>query len=227
MKKFNKSLIVGLSLFVAFVIFTILVKVADVAVIGPLDSKIGLSTINKAVFDCFGQSKACHYVSEVFIYLSVVIGLFFAVKGFVQLIKRKSISKVDYNILILGIFYAVLVAVYLIFEFVVVNYRPVLVDGELKASYPSSHTILALFLIGSGVLQLHRFYDISKTKLVAVDVVSIVLVVILIVTRLLSGMHWLTDIVGGVLIALALVFVCDGVLVNAKSKHENIENKNS
>ena len=212
MKKLNKSLIVGISLFVAFALFTILVKVVDVSAVGPLGSKVGFSALNDAVFDAFGKSEAWYHITEALGIVALLVAAGFAVFGLVQIIKRKSLKLVDNNIFLLGIFYVVLALFYLLFEVVVINKRPILVEGELEASFPSSHTMLTVFIMGSAMIQFHKIFAEKKKLVITLDVLSIIIVAVTVIGRLLSGMHWFTDIIGGVLLSLALVFIYHGVL---------------
>jgi undecaprenyl-diphosphatase len=123
---------------VAFAVFTILVKFVDVSDVGPFGSKVGFSKMNDAVFGAIGTSDAWYHISEIFGILALILAGVFVIVGLVQLIKRKSLKMVDNHILALGVFYVVVALAYLIFEVVVINKRPVLVEGELEASYPSS-----------------------------------------------------------------------------------------
>jgi hypothetical protein len=61
----------------------------------------------------------------------------FAVLGLCQLVKRKSIRKVDFRILLLGAFYMIVIALYLFSEFVVIHYRPVMLSQSLETAYPT------------------------------------------------------------------------------------------
>ena len=200
MKKTDKNFIIGLMLLIVFVLFTILVKFVDVEAVGPLGSEVGFSHINHDFFEFCGHSKVWDYVSDAMMIVSLLVVVAFVVLGVVQLAKRKSLKKVDSNILILGVFYMLLAIVYLLFEVVVINYRPVLVDGTLKASYPSTHTMLSLFIIASAEIQLHKFFSVNKKLLLSADIVSSCLLILIVVSRVLSGVHWLTDILGAILI---------------------------
>lgn len=212
MKKLNKSLIVGISLFVAFVVFTVLVKFVDVAAVGPLGSKIGFSRINKSIFEGIGTSDLCYNISEIFGTLALILAGVFVIVGLIQLIKRKSLKMVDNHILALGVFYVVVALSYILFELVVINKRPVLIEGALEASYPSSHTMLSICILGSAIIEIHKLFAEKKKLVIALDIASVVVMLIIVVGRLLSGMHWFTDIIGGILISLALVFIFQGVL---------------
>lgn len=220
MKKLNKSLVVGISLFVAFAVFTILVKFVDVSAVGPLGSKVGFSKMNDAVFGAIGTSDAWYHISEVFGILALILAGVFVIVGLVQLIKRKSLKMVDNHILALGVFYVVVALAYLIFEVVVINKRPVLVGGELEASYPSSHTMLSVCILSSAIIEVHKFFAGKKKLVIALDTASVVVMLVVVIGRLLSGMHWFTDIIGGVLLSLALVFIYHGVLKLIEKKKD-------
>jgi undecaprenyl-diphosphatase len=135
----------------------------------------------------------------------------FALLGLVQWIKRKQLLKVDYNILILGGFYIVVMAVYVLFELLVVNYRPVLIDGVLEASYPSSTTMLVMCVMPTAIMQLNERI---KTKILKRLVTSSIIVFVgfMVIGRLVSGVHWFTDIIGGALLSLGLVLMYRAVV---------------
>ena len=97
-------------------------------------------------------------------------------------------------------------AVYILFEFVVVNYRPILIDGFLEASYPSSTTMLVMCVMPTAIMQLT---DRIKNNIIRVSVAVILSLfsVFMVVGRLLSGVHWLSDIIGGALISCGLVML--------------------
>lgn len=130
---------------------------------------------------------------------------FFVLLGFVQLIKRKSFKKVDRELKLLALFYLAVAAIYLLFEkFLIINYRPIMLNGQLESSYPSSHTLFAITLCGSAMLLTKSFLKLKHATLV--NVVLSVLMLVTVVGRLLSGVHWATDIMGGILIGFTLVF---------------------
>lgn len=227
MKKLNKSIITGAILFLCFVIFTILVKFAHVSAIGPLNSSVGFSKINLYIFNHTKHILAWHYVSEAVLYLSFAVAIVFACVGIAQLIKRKNIKAVDKNLILLGSFYIVVALIYIVFEFVVINFRPILIDGVLEASYPSSHTMISVFLIGSALIELHKMGKFNKWLILSADVFSIAILVLGILGRLFSGMHWFTDVFAGVLLSVALLFIFYGlrqiVSGNNKSSEKDID----
>lgn len=223
MKKLNKSLIVGLILFLCFIVFTILVKFVDVGSVGPLDSKVGFSRINGKVFSKIGESKFWYNISEILGILSLIIAGGFVIVGLIELIRRKKLKLVDNHILALGVFYVVVAICYALFEILVINKRPVLVDGKLEASYPSSHTMLAICIMGSAIIEFNKFFSQNKKLLITLDSLSAVLMVMVIFSRLLSGMHWFTDILGGIIISASLIFIYNGVLKLLENYSKKVE----
>ena len=134
--------------------------------------------------------------------LVFIIG--FALLGLFQWIRRKHLLQVDRSILVLGGFYLVTMGAYLLFETVVINYRPVLIGGIMEASYPSSTTMLVLCVMPTAMLQ---FHDRIKNKLFKSCINSVIaaFTVFMVIGRLISGVHWLSDIIGGILLSSALV----------------------
>ena len=204
MKKSVRNFCVSVGLFLAFIIFTLVVLTVDRANVGAGGTEIGLAKLNVWAYKLLGTSEPFYYLSEVLGVISLLIAFFFCSLGAVQLIKRKSLKKIDKYIIGLGVFYLVVIAFYLLFELFIVNYRPVLVDGKLEASYPSSHTMLACCIIVSALLNLKHIISNVKIR-TAIQVIGIVFIISSIVARMLSGVHWFTDIVGGALISTGLV----------------------
>lgn len=205
MKRKN-SFAISLVLFILFGILTWALVNIDVQAIGPESSTIGLASINKIVDDWIGTSEFWYKTTEVFGYLGILTAVGFALIGFGQLISRKSLFKIDSSIIILGIFYILVIGIYILFEKVIINYRPVIIDGELAASFPSTHTMMILSIMGMGIIQFRRMIG-DRVKLKIVNTLSIIIILVTIVGRMLSGVHWFTDILGGILISLALVFL--------------------
>lgn len=211
MKKLNKNFIIGGSFAVLFLVFTLLVKFADVEAIGPLGSSVGLAGLNE-LFMVKVTSNVWDLICDAIMVLAIASALVFVTIGVVQLIKRKSLKKVDKNIYVLAGLYAVVVIVYVLFELVVINHRPVLENGELAASYPSSHVLISMTLVLSSLIQAHKYLKNNKKLLVLCDVLAAVLVVALVACRMLSGVHWITDIIASVIVSVALIYIYKGVL---------------
>jgi undecaprenyl-diphosphatase len=175
-----------------------------VRAIGPLGSTVGFAALNGYARDLIGVNMSLYVITDWFGLVPIATALGFAILGLVQWIKRKNIWKVDHSILALGVFYVVVIAVYLLFEFVEVNYRPVLIDGYLEVSYPSSTTMLVMCVMPTAAMQASSRIK-SRVFRQCVLFAIIAFVAFMIVGRILSGVHWITDIIGGALISVGLV----------------------
>jgi undecaprenyl-diphosphatase len=202
MKK--KNIVITSILFVLFGIYTYLVKTINVKTIGPNKSKVGFAFINGWFHKVIGSNMTIYKVTELLGYALLLIVLVFGVIGIIQLIKRKSLLKVDREIISLGILYVCMGVIYVLFEKVIINYRPILIDKVLEASYPSSHTMLAM-CVGISFLMVSNKYFGKYSKYLNILVTALLTLVL--TGRIISGVHWLTDIVGGVIISTSLVYL--------------------
>jgi undecaprenyl-diphosphatase len=185
----------GGCLLAAFGLWTALVQLVDVQAIGPKGSKVGFAALNSFVHETIGVHLALYVVTDWLspIPLGCILG--FAVLGAVQWVRRKAIRQVDRSILALGGFYAIVLAAFLFFEKMVVNYRPVLIIGVLEASYPSSTTMLVLCVMPTAMMQLRERMKPGKLCL-SITVVLGAFMAFMVVGRLISGVHWFSYIVG-------------------------------
>lgn len=203
-KKNKKALVWGASLLAAFVLWTVFVRFVDVQAIGPEGSSVGFATLNGYVHDLTGENMSLYVITDWLGLVPIGTAFGFAVLGLVQWIKRKSLLKVDRSILVLGGFYIVVMAVYVLFEVVVINYRPTLIDGYLEASYPSSTTMLVMCVMPTAMMQLRaRIKNKAFSRCVMVAISAFI--AFMAIGRLMSGVHWITDIIGGVLVSAGLV----------------------
>ncbi|MBR6572862.1 MAG: phosphatase PAP2 family protein [Clostridia bacterium] len=204
MKSFKKSLGVFVFLFLSFILWTVAISFIDLGSIGPNGSSVGFATLNGWFHSVTGVHMTLYLITDWAGLVPVAVGFGFAVLGLVQWIKRKNILKVDFNILTLGGFYILVLAFYLLFEEFVVNYRPILINGYLEASYPSSTTLLVFCIMPTAILQLKARIKRQTLKKV-LNIIIVVFTVFMVVGRLISGVHWLTDIIGGILLSGSLV----------------------
>ncbi len=188
----------------AFMLWTFLVRHIDVQSIGPNGSSVGFAAMNAAFHRLTGVHMTLYTVTDWLGLLPFGLVMGFAVLGLVQLIRRKSILKVERSILILGVFYIAVLSAYLFFEKVVINYRPVLISGSPEASYPSSTTMLALCVLPSAMMQLNGRIRNAFARRAALGLLA-ALSVFMVIGRLLSGVHWVSDIIGGILLSGGLV----------------------
>ena len=205
MKKRNYvSLYVAITLLIAFVLWTALVSVIDVRKIGPQESAVGFAALNQYIHGLTGVNMTLYTVTDWLGLVPIGVALGFAIFGLAQWIKRKSLAKVDKSIMILGGFYIAVMSVYLLFEIVTVNYRPVLIEGILETSYPSSTTMLAMCVMPTAAMQLNSRIASRPLKISLTSTITL-FTVFMVIGRLMSGVHWFTDIVGGVLVSAGLV----------------------
>ena len=205
-KETRKNFCIALGLLVAFALWTVAICFVDVKTIGPKESAVGFSTVNKFVHQLTGVHMSLYIITDWLGLVPIAFAIGFATLGLVQWIKRKRILKVDYNLLVLGVFYLAVIAFYLLFEMVVINYRPVLIDGILEASYPSSTTMLVTCVMPTAVMQFNdRIKNRAIRRLVAFIIASFI--GFMVIGRLISGVHWFSDIVGGALLSAGLVLM--------------------
>lgn len=202
----KKKLFVGAGFLGAFVLWTVLVSLVDIRPIGPNGSRVGFAALNGFVHWLTGVNLLLYTVTDWLGLVPIAVAFGFAVLGLVQWIKRKRLWKVDGSLLVLGGFYIVVMAAYIFFEAVVINYRPVLIDGYLGASYPSSTTMLVMCVMPTAMLQLRpRIKNRVFRRCVMIAIAAFT--AFLVIGRLMSGVHWLTDIIAGALLSTGLVMV--------------------
>ena len=200
----RKNLYIAVCLLVAFTVWTVLVQFVNVQPIGPNGSKVGFATVNTFVGELIGVHMTLYIITDWLGLVPLILALGFAGLGLAQWMKRKDIRKVDYSILVLGGFYIVVMAVYFLFEVVVINYRPVLIEGFLEASYPSSTTMLVLCVMPTAAMQFNsRIKHMTLRNIIAASIMAFT--VFMVIGRLLSGVHWFSDIIGGILLSTGLI----------------------
>ena len=216
--KEKRNLLAGVGLIGAFALWTVLIQYVDVQAVGQNGTKIGFADFNVWFHRLTGVHMTIYTITDWLGLAPIFICLCFGTLGFVQLVKRRSLLKVDPDILLLGIYYVLVIACYLIFEMIPVNYRPVLIEGRLEASYPSSTTLLVLSVMPTLWFQANRRVSNAMIrKAVAVFVVTFS--VFMVIGRLVSGVHWATDIIGSVLLSAGLYMLYrSAVLYSDKAK---------
>ena len=205
-KETKKNFGIAAILLGAFVVWTAAVQLLDVQPIGPQGSAVGFATINGWVHSLAGVHMSLYTVTDWLGLVPIGVAMGFALLGLIQWIKRKHLRQVDYSIIVLGGFYLLVMAAYVLFEVVVINYRPVLINGCLEASYPSSTTMLVLCVMPTTLMQLNaRIKSQTLKRWVGFGITAFIL--FMVIGRLLSGVHWFTDIIGGALLSAGLVML--------------------
>jgi len=204
MSKCKRNFLISFVLVLISIVYTILVKTIDVQMLDN-GSNIGFYSLNKFIFDGIGVNMIWYHITEIIGYVALLIAAIYGIIGVIQFIERKSLFKVDKEIILLGIFYVAVIAMYVLFEKVIINYRPILMDGVLEASYPSSHTLMTLCICISSIFVNRQLFDNKMTKVL--NVISIIMAILMVIGRLISGVHWFTDIIGGIIISSALLMI--------------------
>ncbi len=211
MKK-TKGKLLGIAgmLLTAFVLWTLAVRYIDVQAIGPNGSSVGFAGLNGWVHDLTGVHMGLYVLTDWLGLVPMGFVLGFAVLGLVQWMRRRKLFRVDHDILVLGGFYLLVLILYLVFETVAVNARPVLIDGRLEASYPSSTTMLVLCVMPTAMMQLRARLRNIKVRTIVLTILA-VFTACMVVGRLIAGVHWFTDIIGGVLLSAGLIVLYSAV----------------
>ncbi len=217
-EKTKKSLFTTCALAVSALIYTVMIKLVDVQPIGPEGSSVGFAALNGFFFNLIGTHKFFYYLTEFFGIIAILIALLFAAVGAYQLYTRKNLLKVDKNVLAMGGIYILVIVLYVLFDKIPVNYRPVILDEGLESSYPSTHTMLSMCIIGCALIEFRQV--LKKPVLKIAEPVCIALIACTVIGRLLSGVHWFTDIMGGALISAAIISLYYTVVLYFKQKKQ-------
>ena len=202
----RKKLYAASALIAAFILWTAVVSFIDVQAIGPQGSRVGLSAVNGWFHGLTGVHMTLYTVTDWLGLVPVAVVMAFAMLGLIQWFKRKQLFLVDRSILILGGFYVIVMGAYVLFEELVINYRPVLIGGYLESSYPSSTTLLVLCVMPTAMLQLCSRIRIKWLRAAVLAAIA-AFMVFMVIGRAVSGVHWLSDIIGGGLLSAGLVLL--------------------
>ena len=199
----KKHLWMGIWFLLAFLLWTVLIRCVDVQAAGPNGTKVGFAAFNLWFHHLTGVHMTIYTITDWLGLVPIAVCLGFGVVGVFQLIRRKSLIRVDPDILLLGLYYVLVILAYLIFEMIPINYRPILINGALEASYPSSTTLLVLSVMPTLKFQLDRRAEKPLIRNVA-GVLAVTFSAFMVIGRLIAGVHWATDIIGAVLLSAGL-----------------------
>lgn len=204
MKRNEKThLLAGIGFLIAFLLWTVLIRCIDVQAVGPSGTKVGFAAFNLWFHKLTGVHMTVYTFTDWLGLVPIAVCLGFGVVGVFQLIWRRSLLRVDPDIILLGLYYILVVLGYLVFEMIPINYRPILINGALEASYPSSTTLLVLSVMPTLVFQVGRRCE-RKTVKRAVNIFAVLFSAFMVIGRSVSGVHWVTDIIGSVLLSFGL-----------------------
>ena len=218
--KAKKALLTGAGSLAAFVLWTFMILHIDVQNVGQQGTAVGFATFNTRFHRLTGVHMWLYYVTDWLGLVPVAVCIGFGVLGLVRLIRRRSLLKVDTDIILLGVYYIAVIAAYIIFEMIPINYRPIPIDGYMEASYPSSTTLLVLSVMPTLFFQINRRCK-SKAIRYAVCAFAVSFSAFMVVGRLISGVHWATDIIGSVLLSLGLFEIYHAAVLFTDKRKEN------
>lgn len=213
----TKNLMAGIILLAAFVVWTVMIRTVDVQPLGQNGTDIGFAALNVWFHQVTGVHMSLYVITDWLGLVPIFVCMVFGGIGLVQLIKRRSLWKVDRDIIVLGIYYIIVIICYLVFEMIPINYRPVLINGNLEVSYPSSTTLLVLCVMPTLIEQMGRRVK-NRTLNGVAQLFSGTFSVFMVIGRLISGVHWLTDIVGAVLVSAGLFYIYEAIILWGKCK---------
>lgn len=206
MKTRKRLFFVSIAFIIAFALWTVLIQVIDVQNIGVNGTDVGFATVNSWFHALTGVNMTLYSITDWLGLVPIFVCMFFGIVGLVQLVIRKSLTKVDFDIIILGIYYVIVILCYLIFEMIPINYRPILINGYMEASYPSSTTLLVLCVMPTLVYQAKNRMKNQVFKRI-ICTVAIAFSIFMVVGRLISGVHWVTDIIGSIFLSAGLFYL--------------------
>ena len=204
MKRSEKTTLpAGVGFLTAFLLWTVLIQLVDVQAAGPNGTRVGFAAFNLWFHRLTGVHMTLYTITDWLGLIPILVCLCFGALGAMQLIRRRSLLRVDKDILLLGLYYLLVIFAYLFFEMVPINYRPILIHGALEASYPSSTTLLVLSVMPTLRFQIGRR---AKRPLIrhATGAFAAAFSAFMVVGRLIAGVHWATDIIGAVLLSAGL-----------------------
>ena len=193
----------GIGFLIAFLLWTLLIRCVDVQAAGPNGTEVGLAAFNLWFHRLTGVHMTMYAITDWLGLVPIGVCLCFGAAGAIQAVRRRSLLRVDPDIILLGLYYILVIFAYLFFEMVPVNYRPILINGALEASYPSSTALLVLSVMPTLKFQIDRRTDKSLVRNMTCIFVY-AFSAVMVIGRLIAGVHWATDIIGAVFLSVGL-----------------------
>ena len=220
MKKNIKTTLISAIIFlILFILWTILIVTVDVKPVGVNETNIGFATLNTWFHNLTGVNMTLYTITDWLGLVPVFVCLIFGVVGLIQLIKRRSLLKVDFDIIALGVYYVIVILGYLLFEMIPINYRPILINGFMQISYPSSTTLLVLSVMPTLTFQIKARLKNNKIKII-LNLVIFAFSLFMVIARLVSGVHWITDIIGSCFLSTGLFYIYKSVVLLKNNRSE-------
>ena len=226
----KKKILVAAAALALFVLLVVCVKTVDVKEVEATGKTIGLAWLNTGFHKLTGVKMGWYKLTQITGLIALAAVAAFAVLGLIQLIRRRSLKKVDPELLTLGGLFIATGLMYVLFELIKVNYRPIIMPGETaaEASFPSSHTMLVVTVMGGTILILNRYIKDSRLC-VSLRTLCVLIALITVFGRLICGVHWFTDIAGALLLSVALLagyLIAREIVDNKTASAENCAEDN-
>lgn len=205
-KKEKQTLILGIFLLLLFFLWSILIQKINVHPIGETNTTVGFATLNYKIHQLIGVHLTMYQITDWLGIIPFLNCAIFAMLGLIQLIKRKSLQKVDCDIILLGVYYVLILVIFLFFQKISLNARPVFINGVAETSYPSSTVLMVVSVMSPSVFQIKRRVQQAKIKKTLVLLINFFML-FMIVGRTISGVHWFSDIAGALLLGAGLYLV--------------------
>ncbi len=205
----SKKLLKGIIFLSSFVLWTLLIVTVDVKPIGVNGTSVGFAKLNGWFHSLTGVNMWLYHITDWLGLVPIIVCFFFGFIGLFQLKKRRCLLRVDLDILLLGVYYVIVIMGYVIFEMIPINYRPILINGFMEASYPSSTTLLVLSVMPTLDFQANFRLKSDRLKMV-ISVATSFFSIFMVIGRTVSGVHWLTDIIGSIFLSLGLFYIYKG-----------------
>ena len=218
MEKRKSSLLTAILLAIITVIYTVLVCVTDRKPIGPDGTVVGFAAMNGRFSAAVGVNLMWDSITDVMMALAILTAASFAVIGLIQLVRRKKLSKVDTPVIGLAAVYVVVGILYFAFDKIAINYRPFILPGESapEPSFPSSHVMVVCTIMCTAIVAWAKLTEDNRVLYNVLRIAAAIIVLITVGGRIAAGVHWLTDIIAGVLYAATLTAIYVAVLDRIK-----------
>ena len=205
--------------FLYAVIMVIALKFESGVPIGDLGS-INLRALNNGFRGLFGYEQGGYFrslylITEGLGVVSILACLFWTGMGIKDLIKYRDINDVDKSIFATWLLYVLALIVWRVTLKISVSYAPVSVHPKsaLVVSFPCGNTFLIIISMCSSIYLIGYFLEEKKKLVLALRVACIAILALGIIFRTVSGVNWLTDILGAIGFAVPAVvlysFICE------------------
>ena len=158
-------------------------------------------------------------ITNIILAISILTLAIFVCLGIYQWVTRKSLKKVDPELLWMPLPLALMALTYLIFEYIfVLNTRP---NGSGEPSFPSTHVMVVTTIFFLVTMILPKYVK-NKTARVILEVLMVIMIGLNATGRVLANMHWPVDVIGGI----AFAFIFTEIYYMSYKKHKKIRRKN-